>query len=219
MAAESVRIVVVDDHPLLREGVRRLLEHEPDLQCVGQAGKPDDALALIETARPDLVLLDLRLADAHGIDLLSRIAAMPWAPHVLIVTAFPDEAMIAEAIRLGARGFVLKDADPDTLRQAIRTVAGGELWFPAELTLRVITSMIPSGVALRLRRLSPREREIAALVAQGAKNREIGERLLITERDIQLHLANIFEKLGVEDRLELALLAIKLGLVSPPSTR
>jgi DNA-binding NarL/FixJ family response regulator len=105
------------------------------------------------------------------------------------------------------------------LRLAIRTVAGGELWFPAELTLRVITSMIPSGVALRLRRLSPREREIAALVAQGAKNREIGERLLITERDIQLHLANIFEKLGVEDRLELALLAIKLGLVSPPSTR
>jgi DNA-binding NarL/FixJ family response regulator len=183
---------------------------------VGQAATPAEAVALIDHERPDLVLLDLRLAGCLGIDLLPRLLAMPWAPQVLIVTAFPDEAMITDAIRLGARGVVLKDADPDTLRSAIRTVADGELWFPAELALRVITALIPAGLGERLSRLTAREREIAALVGQGLKNREIGERLVITERDTQAYLVSIFEKLGVEDRLELALLAIRLGLVSPP---
>ncbi|HEV8437953.1 MAG TPA: response regulator transcription factor [Methylomirabilota bacterium] len=216
MDEKSIRIVVVDDHTLFREGVRRILDDEPDLACVGQAATPAEAVALIDHERPDLVLLDLRLAGCLGIDLLPRLLAMPWAPQVLIVTAFPDEAMITDAIRLGARGVVLKDADPDTLRSAIRTVADGELWFPAELALRVITALIPAGLGERLSRLTAREREIAALVGQGLKNREISERLVITERDTQAYLVSIFEKLGVEDRLELALLAIRLGLVSPP---
>jgi len=217
MDDRPIRIAVVDDHALLREGVRRLLEDEPDFRWVGQAGTPGEALDLIERVQPDRVLLDMRLAESRGIDLLPQIVEMPGAPHVLIVTAFPDETLITDAMRLGARGVVLKDAEPDTLRSAIRTVACGETWFPAELTLRVVTSLGSAGADQRLSSLTPREREIAALVAQGVKNREIGERLLITERDTQAHLANIFEKLGVEDRLELALLAMKLGLAAPPS--
>jgi two-component system response regulator DevR len=216
MTGRPIRIAVVDDHALLREGIRRLLDDEPDFLWVGQAGTLGEALELIERVRPDLVLLDMRLAESRGVDLLPQIVAMPGAPHVLIVTAYPDEMLITDAMRFGARGVVLKDAEPNVLRSAIRTVAGGEVWFPSELTLRVVTSLSAPGAGQALSGLTPREREIAALVGQGLKNREISERLLITERDTQAHLAHIFEKLGVEDRLELALLAMKLGLASPP---
>lgn len=211
----AVRIVVVDDHTLFREGVRLILEPEADLTWVGEAATVDDALALVRTAHPDLVLLDLRLAQARGIDLLPRLMTSPAAPRVLVVTAFPEEADVAEAVRLGAKGVVLKDATRDTLLAAIRTVADNRLWLPAELTSRVITALTqsaPSSLRERVHLLTARERDIVALVGQGLKNREIAERLTVAEKTIKGHLTSIFLKLGVSDRLELALLAVRTQL-------
>jgi DNA-binding NarL/FixJ family response regulator len=214
------RIVIVDDHTLFREGVRRILEVEPDLVFVGQAGTAAEALDLLERVASDILLLDLRLVDSQGIDILPRLLAGPAAPRVLIVTAFPDEAVIAEAIRLGARGVVLKDAAPDMLLAAIRAVMAGEMWFPPELTSRVIAALSNAspvaGPARRVHLLTPREREIVGLVGQGLRNREVAERLAITEKTTKGHLTSIFQKLGVNDRLELALFAIKNHLVQPP---
>jgi DNA-binding NarL/FixJ family response regulator len=220
-AERQIRVAVVDDHTLFREGVRRILEVEPDLTFVGQAGTVEEALALVESARPDLLLLDLRLVGSNGVDLLPRLAGGSGAPLVLIVTAFPEETTIAEAIRLGAKGVVLKDATPDALLAAIRAVMAGEMWLPQEITARVITALTHAGapsLGERLNLLTPREREIVLLVGQGLKNREIAERLAISEKTTKGHLTNIFQKLGVGDRLELALLAIKTRLVQLPGT-
>jgi DNA-binding NarL/FixJ family response regulator len=214
-ASKPIRIVIVDDHTLFREGVRLILEPEPDLAVVGEAATVGEALPLIHGKRPDLVLLDLRLAQARGIDLLSQLVASSGVPRVLIVTAFPEEADIAEAVRLGATGVVLKDATRDTLLAAIRSVAGGDLWLPSELTVKVITALAqtaPSSLAERVGLLTTLESVIVSLVGQGIKNREIAERLGIAEKTIKGHLTNIFLKLGVQDRLELALLALKTHL-------
>lgn len=215
---KPLRVVIIDDHTLFREGARLILELEPDLELVGEAGTLPEALPLVESTRPDLVLLDLRLADARGVDLLPRLATISPAPKVLIVTAFPDDGVIADAIRLGAKGVVLKDASRDTLLQAIRTVSVGQHWLPPELTARVISALTqssPGSLGERLSLLTAREREIVALVGQGLKNREIAERLAISEKTIKGHLTNVFGKLGVQDRLELALVAIKTHLAPP----
>jgi DNA-binding NarL/FixJ family response regulator len=168
-AGKPIRIVIVDDHTLFREGVRLILEPEPDLAVVGEAATVGQALPLIHGTRPDLVLLDLRLAQARGIDLLSQLVASPGAPRVLIVTAYPEEADIAEAVRLGAKGVVLKDATRETLLAAIRSVVGGNLWLPPELTAKVIAALThsaPSSLAERVGLLTTRERQIVSLVGQ-----------------------------------------------------
>jgi DNA-binding NarL/FixJ family response regulator len=215
---KPVRVAVVDDHTLFREGVRLILELESDLAFAGEAGTVEDAVALIDGVRPDLVLLDLRLAEARGLDLLPRLVAKATAPRVLIVTAFPDEPVIADAIRLGAKGVVSKDATRDTLLSAVRAVVNGRLWLPPDLTEKVITALTqsaPASLADRVALLTARERDIVGLVGEGFKNRQIADRLGVAEKTIKGHLTNVFLKLGVQDRLELALLAIKTHLAPP----
>jgi DNA-binding NarL/FixJ family response regulator len=194
------------------------VEHEPDLTVLGEASSVADAAALIAQVRPDLVLLDLRLAHARGVDLLARLASFPSPARVLVVTAFPDESDIAEALRLGAKGVVLKDATRQTMLAAMRTVSDGQLWLPPDLSLKVIATLTrtapPAGTE-RLGQLTARERDIAALVGEGLKNKQIADQLGIAEKTIKGHLTNIFLKVGVEDRLELALLAIKAHLAPP----
>jgi two-component system, NarL family, response regulator DevR len=213
--SRPIRVAVVDDHTLFREGLRLMIELEPDLAFAGEASTVDEAVALCARVRPDLILLDLRLADARGVDVLSRIVAVPGAPRALVVTAFPEEQDIGQAIRLGAGGVVVKDATRETMLAAIRAVSAGQRWLPPDLSAKVITTLSQAphaSVAERLRLLTPRERDIVGLVAEGLKNREIAERLSIAEKTIKGHLTSVFDKLGVEDRLELALLAVKLHL-------
>ncbi len=211
----AIRVAVVDDHALFREGVRLILGLESDLVFVGEAGTVEEGLRLVETTRPDLILLDLRLAQARGTDLLTHLATAPAAPKVLVVTAFPEERDIAEALRLGARGVVVKDATGQVMVSAIRAVWAGLPWLPSELGTRVIATlgaMASSDLTERVRVLTPRERDIVALIGLGLKNREIGARLSIAEKTIKGHLTSIFYKLGVQDRLALALLAVKIRL-------
>jgi len=219
VTSAPVRVAIVDDHTLFREGVRLILELEPDLAYVGAASTVEDALALIRRERPALVLLDLRLSSERGIDLLSEIATWRVAPRVLVVTAFPEEGDIAEALRLGAQGIVLKDATRDTLVAAVRAVSAGRHWLPPELGVKVIAGLRSSAgtsITDRLEQLTARERDIARLVGEGLKNRDIAMRLGVAEKTIKGHLTNIFLKLGVKDRLELALLAVKTRLCARP---
>jgi DNA-binding NarL/FixJ family response regulator len=212
-----IGIVVVDDHTLFREGVRLILEVEPGVTFLGEAATVEDAAALIQREHPDLVLLDLRLVQMHGLDLLPRLAAMTQAPKVLIVTAFADEPVVADALRLGAKGVVSKDMTRETLLSAIRTVTAGRLWLPAELSARVITTLTehtPASLGERVRSLTARERDVVGLVGEGLRNKQIAEHLGIAEKTIKGHLTNAFLKLGVQDRLELALLAIRTHLAS-----
>jgi DNA-binding NarL/FixJ family response regulator len=216
----AIRVAIVDDHALFREGVRLILNLEPDLVFVGEAGTIEDGLHLIERTHPDLILLDLRLAQTRGTDLLTHLATAPTAPKVLVVTAFPEERDIAEALRLGARGVVVKDATGQVMVSAIRAVWAGLPWLPAELGTRVIATLgetSTSDLAERVRLLTPRERDIVALIGRGLKNREIGARLSIAEKTIKGHLTSVFYKLGLPDRLALALLAVKLRLSQPGS--
>jgi DNA-binding NarL/FixJ family response regulator len=214
-----LRVAVVDDHPLFREGVRRIVQAEPDLSFAGEAGTAEEAVAMIEDVRPDVLLLDLRLAGARGLDVLAGLAGRSNAPRVVIVTAFPEEHVIAEAVRLGARGVVLKDAAPEALLAAIRRVAAGDLSLPPDLATRLVGALA-RGAGSREQppygHLTPREREIVVLVGRGLKNRDIAQRLEVAEKTVKGHLTNIFHKIGVADRLELALWAIKTRMTPSP---
>jgi DNA-binding NarL/FixJ family response regulator len=214
-----LRVAVVDDHTLFREGVRRIVQAERDLSFAGQAGTVAEAVAMVDAARPDLLLLDLRLADSHGLDLLARLTGRPGAPRVVIVTAFPEDQVMAEAVRLGARGVVLKDAAPEALLAAIRRVAAGELSLPPDMATRLVGTLAQHAGApgrTPYGQLTPREREIVVLVGRGLKNRDIAQRLEVAEKTVKGHLTNIFHKIGVADRLELALWAIRTRLAPPP---
>jgi len=219
--SHAIRVAIIDDHTLFREGMGLMLNLEPDMSLVGEASTVEEGLTVIARTRPDLVLLDLRLAQARGVDVLARLATAAVAPRVLVVTAFPEEGDIVEAIRLGARGIVLKDATRQVMVSAIRAVCAGQTWLPADLSVKVITALSQTAyscMAERVGLLTPRERDIVVLVGQGLKNREIADRLGSAEKTIKGHLTTIFYKLGVQDRLALALLAVKIHL-APPSPR
>lgn len=211
----AVSLYVIDDHPVLREGIRMLLEASGDTHVVGSSATASGALAPLAELRPDVVLLDLDLGAEDGLAWLPRISGAAPDARVLILTALRDRARDEEALRAGARGLVLKDASPEVLLQAIRSVAAGALWFDP----RVLAS--PQGATPAARgatppvELTPREREIVSLISEGLRNEEVGRRLGITEKTVRNHLTTIFQKLGVSGRLELVVFAFEHGLASP----
>lgn len=209
----STTLFVIDDHPVVREGLKMLLEQTGDLRVVGTAATATAALAALPERSPDVVLLDLDLGDEDGLDALPRIhAAVPRAK-VLILTALKDRARDEAAHRTGARGLVLKDAPADVLLEAIRSVAAGRLWFdPRVLPASGRPAAAPEPPSA-LSTLTPREREIVSLIGEGLRNEEAARRLGITEKTVRNHLTVVFDKLGVSGRLELLVFAYEHGLV------
>jgi two-component system nitrate/nitrite response regulator NarL len=209
---DLVRIVTVDDHPIFRDGLRRLLEAEPDLAVVGEAVDADEAITLARTLSPDIVLLDVAMPKTSGLDVLQALVQMPGA-RVIILTAAIDKADIIKALQLGARGVVLKESATGLLMKAIRIVMEGGYWVGRESVsdlLLALQSLGPSpdrAESLPAFSLTQRELQIVALVVEAAGNRKIAETLAISEKTVKHHLTNIFEKLGVSSRLELALFA------------
>lgn len=203
-------LFVIDDHPVLREGIRMLLEAAGDVRVVGSSATASDAVSPLRELSPDVVLLDLDLGTEDGLAWLPRIAAAAPQAKVLILTALRDRARDEEALRAGARGLVLKDAAPEVLLQAIRSVAAGALWFDP----RVLASPQRAGrpAAAEVPELTPRELEIVTLVSEGLRNEEVGRRLGISEKTVRNHLTAIFQKLGVSGRLELVVYAYERGL-------
>jgi len=201
----SVRVLVVDDHTLFREGLCKLLQAEGDITVVGQARGGAECLELVGSARPDVVLLDLKMPDRDGLAVLSALGGADAPVRAIVLTASEDERDYVEAVRRGARGVVLKQADPARLIEGIRRVHAGEVWIDPRVAEDVKKAV--EGPAEK-RLLTAREQEIVSLVTQGYRNKDIAEKLSIGEQTVKNHLHNIFDKLGVSDRLELALYAL-----------
>ena len=206
----KIRIVIADDHAVLRESLGALLSTQPDFQVEGLASNGQEALALGQQHHPDVLVLDLFMPGGDGFEVLrtldkggSRIAAV-------VLTGSDSEMDYAQVVKLGGRGLVLKSDGPEKLFAAIRTVANGELAFSDELAQQVLTTMTAESKTSSnaLARLSERERQIAYYVARGMKNKDIGQQLTISENTVKRHLQSIFTKTGARDRLELAVLAL-----------
>lgn len=209
----STSMFVIDDHPVLREGIKMLVEASGDVRVVGSSATASGALDPLATLRPDVILLDLDLGGEDGLAWMPRLREAAPDARVLILTALRDHARDEEALRAGARGLVLKDAAPEVLLQAIRSVAGGALWFdPAVLTGPRHGASKRPGPRTELVELTPRELELVGLVAEGLRNEEVGKRLGITEKTVRNHLTAVFQKLGVSGRLELVVYAYDHGL-------
>jgi DNA-binding NarL/FixJ family response regulator len=213
---QPIRILVADDHAIFRDGLRKLLEGADDVQIVGEASNGLECTKMLAKIKPDILLLDLRMPEKDGLGVLEEINFDNLPTRVIVLTAAEDDRDVVRAMRLGARGVVLKQSASDLLHKSIRKVHEGEIWLDNRMTAEVIDAFKKSSESGQRREkplLSDREKEIVQLVAQGFRNREIGEKLFISEQTVKNHLHNIFDKLGVSDRLELALYAIHHRLI------
>jgi DNA-binding NarL/FixJ family response regulator len=211
----ATTLYVIEDHPVVREGIRMLLEAAGDVQVVGSAASASTALRELEAKRPQVILLDLDLGEENGLEWLPRIRAEVPEARVLILTALRDVGRDEAALHAGARGFVHKDSSADVVLRAVRAVAAGELWFEPRL-LEASGAGAPRRDVARMPEpfasLTEREREIVRLVGEGLRNEEIARRLGITEKTVRNHLTGVFDKVGVSGRLELVVLAYRHGL-------
>jgi DNA-binding NarL/FixJ family response regulator len=220
----KIRIVVADDHPIFRDGLCKLLALEEDFEVVAQASDGRMVLDVLQQHEPDVLLLDLKMPGLDGLATLQRLQASKNRTRVIVLTASDDKNEFVQAMKLGTSGIVLKQTATELLIKSIRKVHAGEIWLDSHTTAAVIRQFVaaeeppvqvPSAPVGRERERSPlsqREREIVALVAQGFKNKEMAEKMFISEQTVKNHLHNIFDKLGVSDRLELALYAIHNNL-------
>lgn len=209
----TIRVVIIDDHTIVREGLASLLELERDIEVVGQAAGPDDAVRVVQQVRPDLVLLDLKLGEdspTGGLSLCSEIVRLFPKIGVIVLTTFNEQALVLEAIRRGAKAYVLKDIDTIELSKIIRAVRRGESAFDTRSAAQVVRSLAGNGSDSPA--LSSREIEIVTLLARGLTNREIGKSALISESTVKFHLRSIMSKLGVRHRAEVVYVAAKMGL-------
>jgi DNA-binding NarL/FixJ family response regulator len=204
-----IRVAVVDDHTIVRNGLVALLGAHADLEIVGAAGDGEAAIALCVEQRPDVVLMDLSMPGVGGIEATRRIAALAPGVQVVVLTSFMDRERIVEALSAGAVGYLLKDAEPDELIRGIHTAARGE----SPLDPRAARTMLGAQRAPDpLDALTDREREVLALVADGLPNKQIGRRLEISEKTVKAHLTSIFRAIGVTDRMQAGLWARRHGL-------
>jgi two-component system, NarL family, nitrate/nitrite response regulator NarL len=218
-----IRVMIADDHPIVRDGIRRLLSLEEDIDVVAEAGDGHEVLELLQNVEVDVVLLDLRMPGMDGLTALQRLQSLGRKIRVIILTASEDKNEFVQAMKFGCSGIVLKQTAPEYIIKSIRKVFSGEIWLDSHTTAAVMRQFASpadagssSGARGRERSpLSTREREIVGLVAQGYKNKEMAEKMFISEQTVKNHLHNIFDKLGVSDRLELALYAIHKGLHVP----
>jgi two-component system nitrate/nitrite response regulator NarL len=215
-----IRIVIADDHPIFRDGLRRLLEAEPGLKVIGEACDGAEAVKLARNLKPDIMLLDLSMPRMPGLEALKDLSTGTGANgvRVILLTAAAEKHQIVEALQLGARGVVLKDSATQLLLKSIHTVMAGEYWVGRESVsnlVQYLRSLVQSsGEEAKQRKfgLTPRELEIVSAVVAGYSNKEIAEYFKISEDTVKHHLSNIFDKLGVSTRLELALFAVNQAL-------
>ena len=222
-AKQKIRIVVADDHPIFRDGLCRLLALEEDFNIVAQAQDGREVLQVLQEHEPDILLLDLKMPNLDGLATLQKLQASRNRTKVIVLTASEDKNEFVQAVKFGTSGIVLKQTATELLIKSIRKVHAGEIWLDSNTTAAVMRQFSSadegapavaqtSGRDRERSPLSQREREIVSLVAQGFKNKEMAEKMFISEQTVKNHLHNIFDKLGVSDRLELALYAIHNNL-------
>jgi DNA-binding NarL/FixJ family response regulator len=235
--AERIRVLIVDDQTLVREGFRKLLELEPDFEVVGTAGDGEAALALVERLReqatpPDVILMDIRMPRVDGIAATRAIKEQWPEAHIVILTTFDDTELIHAGLRAGASGYSLKDITSEELAMTVRTAARGQMLLQSDIASKAFSALAPGRPSTpapnlsiepasvptyidpttHIEHLTEREREILRLVARGASNRQVAENLYLTEGTVKNHMSNILSKLGVRDRTQAAIKAKELGL-------
>lgn len=216
-----IRILLADDQTLIRAGFRALLDAEPDMEVVAEAGTGRDAVRLAARDKPDVILMDIRMPDDDGLTATRRILADPAlaGTRIIILTTFELDEYIAEAVRAGAAGFLVKDTEPAELIRAVRVVHDGDALLSPSVTRRIMAQLASqsraAGKVIPLEQVTEREREVLALVGEGLNNAEIAERLFITPLTAKTHVSRIMTKLMVRDRSQLVVLAYESGLVRP----
>lgn len=211
---DAITLLIVDDHPVVRDGLTAILGTQPDFKVIGQAGSGEEALTLDNLYQPDVILLDLEMPGMDGVETLQLLRQDRPAVRVVVFTAFDTDERILSALQAGAKGYLLKGAPRSELFEAIRVVhQGGSLLHPV-VASRLLDSLVSGDLHEKpLEELTPREREVLALLAQGKTNKEIAAHLVITERTVKFHISAILGKLGAGNRTEAVTIALQLGLV------
>lgn len=209
MTDEPIRVLVADDHPVVRQGLRTFLDLQPDITVVGEAADGASCVAEADRLRPDVLLLDLKMPGGEGVEVLRGLRAREIPGRVLVITSFTDPAAVLPAVRAGAAGYVYKDIDPPALASAIRAVHAGHVLLNPD-----VAKLLAAGDAQPAdTRLTPRELDVLAELAHGHSNREIARALTLSEKTVKTHVSAILTKLGVQDRTQAALHAVRSGLV------
>ncbi|MEU8893907.1 response regulator transcription factor [Streptomyces sp. NPDC048442] len=211
-AKPKIRVLLVDDHQVVRRGLRTFLEVQDDIEVVGEAGDGAEGVAQAESLRPDVVLMDIKMPGTDGIEALRKLHELANPAKVLIVTSFTEQRTVVPALRAGASGYVYKDVDPDALAGAIRSVHAGHVLLQPEVAGALLSQDDPLGGQGRNTSLTDREREVLALIADGRSNREIARALVLSEKTVKTHVSNILMKLDLADRTQAALWAVRNGL-------
>ncbi|MEV7424003.1 MULTISPECIES: response regulator transcription factor [unclassified Streptomyces] len=213
MADKKIRVVLVDDHQVVRRGLRTFLEIQEDIEVVGEASDGAGGVARTEELRPDVVLMDIKMPGTDGIQALRKLRELQNPARVLIVTSFTEQRTVVPALRAGAFGYVYKDVDPEALAGAIRSVHAGHVLLQPEVAGALLAQDDPAGGGQgRGTSLTEREREVLGLIADGRSNREIARALVLSEKTVKTHVSNILMKLDLSDRTQAALWAVRHGL-------
>jgi DNA-binding NarL/FixJ family response regulator len=219
-----IKVLIADDHALARGGLRGIFAADPEFEVVGEAGDGVEAVEQTRELRPDVVVMDIRMPRLDGIEATRRIQAQPAAPRVLVLTTFDLDEYVYEALRAGASGFMLKDAPPNQLREAVRTVANGDTLLAPAVTRRLVERFVQRpapGPAeeKRIAQLTERELEVLKLIGTGFSNGEIAAKLFLSEATVKTHFTRILSKLGLRDRVQAVVFCYENGLVEPGGTR
>jgi NarL family two-component system response regulator LiaR len=210
--AESIRVLIVDDHAVVREGLRTFLQLQAGIEVAGEAGDGDEALVQAERLRPDVILMDLVMPKLDGLEAMRLLHRRQPDARVIVLTSFLDDERVLPAIRAGAAGYLLKNVQPQELARAVRAAHAGEALLDPAVAARLVESMADGEGGDRLGQLTRREREVLGLVEQGLSNKLIAVELGISEKTVKNHLSNVLAKLGVSDRTQAALYAARAGL-------
>ncbi|MFJ5043859.1 response regulator [Streptomyces sp. NPDC098077] len=211
MADKIIRVLLVDDHQVVRRGLRTFLEVQEDIEVVGEASDGAEGVARTEELRPDVVLMDIKMPGTDGIEALRRLRELDNPAKVLIVTSFTEQRTVVPALRAGASGYVYKDVDPDALAGAIRSVHAGHVLLQPEVAGALLAQDDAGAGTGRGSTLTEREREVLGLIADGRSNREIARAFVLSEKTVKTHVSNILMKLDVADRTQAALWAVRNG--------
>lgn len=208
-----IRVLIADDHPLIRQGIKQILELEKDMTVVAQAGNGDEAVRMAQETKPDIILMDINMPDINGIQAISRLKELDIPSKIIVLTIHEDREYLVKTLQLGADGYILKDADAQMLMEAIRSVYNGQSFIQPSMTKQLVNEF--NKVTLQEKNkheengLTEREIEVLKLVAEGMLNKEIAKALYISEKTVKNHISNIFRKLNVSDRTQAAIYAFK----------